>query len=308
MVRKGNAFYARKIEKGKQHWFALGSDYEVACKRLREFRAHGLPLVGRCTVITAARRWLASYIATARTETGQKLAAVRVEKYLARYFAYKQLTRVTSSDVRSYRLWLEGEGVSRMTVAHVLSDLRCFLRWCEDDGLLERSPFPRRIMPRIQERPPDRLTDEEVDGLLAIPEPWAFVIRFGLETGLRWGEMVRARSTDVQDCVLIVHQTKSGKLRRVPIDPELVRGRVGLLMPVKDPTLFSRRVRRLTGLTRFHPHMLRHTFACRWLERGGSLAALQQILGHASIVTTQRYARLSDAAVQAEAVRLRQHA
>jgi site-specific recombinase XerC len=49
---------------------------------------------------------------------------------------------------------------------------------------------------------------------------------------------------------------------------------------------------------------MRHTFACQWLERSGGLAALQQILGHASIVTTQRYARLSDEVVMREVERL----
>lgn len=112
------------------------------------------------------------------------------------------------------------------------------------------------------------------------------MIRFGLATGLSWGEMARARASDVVDGMLVVSQTKSRRLRRVPVDPALVRGRVGLLLPSKDPTLFSRRARRLSGVARFHPHQLRHTFACRWLEQGGSLAALQQILGHASIVTT----------------------
>jgi len=49
---------------------------------------------------------------------------------------------------------------------------------------------------------------------------------------------------------------------------------------------------------------MRHTFACQRSERGGSLAALQQVLGHASITTTQRYAKLSDEAVMREARRL----
>ena len=49
---------------------------------------------------------------------------------------------------------------------------------------------------------------------------------------------------------------------------------------------------------------MRHTFACRWLEAGGSLAALQELLGHSSIVTTQRYGRLGEAHVVAEMARL----
>lgn len=49
---------------------------------------------------------------------------------------------------------------------------------------------------------------------------------------------------------------------------------------------------------------IRHTFACQWLARDGSLAALQQVLCHASIVTAQRYARLTDEAVMREAARM----
>ena len=63
-------------------------------------------------------------------------------------------------------------------------------------------------------------------------------------------------------------------------------------------------MRRLTGIDGFHVDQMRHTFARQWLERGGSLAALQQVLGHASITTTQRYARLSGEAVMREAARI----
>lgn len=145
---------------------------------------------------------------------------------------------------------------------------------------------------------------------MELPEPMKWVIRFGLATGLRWGEMCRAQASDLRGRWLVVEHTKSAKVRRVPVtDADLLdglRGRVGLVIPYKVTSsgTLSRRVRRLSGINRFHLHQLRHTFACRWLERGGSLAALQQILGHASIETTQRYARLADDMIMAEAERL----
>jgi integrase len=168
---EGHAYYVRSIVGGKQRWFALGSDYEVVCQRLREFRLSELPLTSKDTVAEAAKRWLAQYIATTRAPQGQRLAAVRVAKYLAPLLGTEQLVRVTGAEIRAYRLHLEGQGITRTTEWHVLSDVRCLCRWAEDEGLVERSPFPRRVMPRLQERPPDRLTDEEVEKLLAIPEP-----------------------------------------------------------------------------------------------------------------------------------------
>ena len=107
--------------------------------------------------------------------------------------------------------------------------------------------------------------------------------------------------------VLLVHHAKSRKVRRIPLPPamfEEVRQRVGRLVPYSERGSFSRMVRRLSGIQRFHPHMLRHTFACEWVDRGGSLAALQQLLGHSSITVTLRYGRISDSMVRAEVMRL----
>jgi integrase len=106
--------------------------------------------------------------------------------------------------------------------------------------------------------------------------------------------------------LLIVHRTKSGKMRRVPLSPELLaelRLRLGRLLSIHDSSGFTRQVRNHSGVERFHPHQLRHTFACRWLEEGRNLEALQHVLGHATIVMTQRYGRLSDEYVRREAER-----
>ena len=257
----------------------------------------------------AARQWLKTYVPTTRGEKGQKLALQRITTYFDPYFGHLLLRRLTKDHLRAFRLQLEKRGLAPRSVQHILSDARCFLYWCEDTGLVDRSPFPRRIMPRIQEQPPDRLSDAEAEQLRELPEPHGFVSRLALATGLRWGELTRAQASDVERGFLVVHNTKSAKIRRVPLPPEVlaeVRQRVGRLVAYAQlsPGSFAKTIRSLTGIEKFHCHQMRHTFACQWLERGGSLAALQQILGHASIETTQRYARLTDEVVMREAKRL----
>jgi len=273
---------------------------------LRELKRERV-VVNTGNVSELAKLWLESYIATGRNVKGQSVARQRVDDYLKPFMGAHVANRIKRDDLRRYRLWLENKDISLQTVAHILGDARCFFRWAEDSGYIDRAPIPTRMLPRIQERPPDRLTDEEVDAMQHIPDPWGFAVRLGLETGLRWGEMQRAKASDVVEGVLTVSQTKSGRVRRVPLDAGLlseIRAHVGLLLPFRDPSVFARKVRRLSRVARFHPHQLRHTFACRWLESDGSLVALQELLGHASITTTQRYARLTDAAVKLEAERV----
>jgi integrase len=309
--RKGRpGYYFRSKSRGKITWIALGTDYDAALRKLRSLKADAGERKPRTevTVRDAAQRWLGSHVATARAPQSQQLARRRVEMYLEPRIGHLRLARLTREHVRAYRLQLERVGhLSPQSIAHILSDLRCMLIWCEDAGLIERAPVPRKLLPKIPERPPDRLTDEEVGRVLAIPEPYAFVARLGLGTGLRWGELVRAQASDVQAGCLVVHHTKSGKVRRVPLPAPLLgelRERIGRLLPFRNSTGFTRQVRRYSGVARFHPHQMRHTFACKWLEEGGSLAALQQILGHSSIVTTERYARISHDLVMREARRI----
>jgi integrase len=308
--RKGRpGWYTRVYRNGGDRWVSLGTDYGLAQHKLRELQS-GAAVMSRTTVLQAAERWLASYIETQRTETGRRTAAQRVRDFLDPFMGHMVLERVQGEDIRSYRLWLERKTrLSPTSIWHLLSDCRCLFRWCEDAGLLERSPFPRRVMPKLQERPPDRLSDEAADVLRALPEPHGFVCRLALGTGLRWAELCRAQASDVERGFLVVHHTKSRRVRRVPLSAELlaeVRNRVGRLVAFArlSPGSFAERVRRRTGIDDFHVHQMRHTFACQWLERGGSLPALQQILGHASIETTQRYARLTDEVVMREAVRI----
>lgn len=261
------------------------------------------------TVAEIAARWLAIYVPTTRTGKNVGMAAQRVSDYLEPFLGGQVLQEVGADDLRLYRVHLEGRGLAPRSVRHLLAEARCLLNWAVESGHLDRSPFPRRIMPRIQETPPDRLSPGEVERVLSIAEPHAFVVRLGLGTGLRWGELVRARAEDVDGAMLVVAQTKSSRLRRVPVAPDLLNEiltRGGRLVPFSEGGAgsFNKLVARRSGVDTFHVHQLRHTFACRWLEAGGSLPALQQILGHRSVVTTQHYARLTDESVRLEAARI----
>ena len=252
----------------------------------------------------AATQWLKLYVPSNRKAKDQRLAQQRVNDYLVLPLGHVLLHRLKADDLRSYRLKLEGSHLSVLSVRHILSDARCLLNWCEDAGLVDRSPTPRKLLPRVQERPPDRLNEEELAVVTALPDPYGFVCRFLLATGLRWGEATRALVSDVDQAgVLTISRTKSGRVRRVPLPPELqheLRGRVGRILPIRWPDRLADKAKD-AGVEGSHVHQLRHSFACRWLEDGGSLAALQEILGHSSIVTTQRYGRLGDAHVLDEA-------
>ena len=305
MFKRGSRFYYREMRHGQRVWRSLGAEYTEACRQLRSLKSGGVVSSG--TLREAVERWLEVYIPSVRTESGQFLARQRMRDHVLPYIGHTLLHKLTRDDLRAFRLKLERTDLSLTSVRHVLSDVRCMLNWCEDSGLIDHAPIPKRFLPKVQEEPPKRLTDAEVTAILSVPEPYAFIVRLGLGTGLRWGELTRLQSSDIQDGWIIVHQTKSGKIRRVPLSSELqeeLKFRAGRILPLMDPGGFARYVRKFSGIEHFHAHQLRHTFACRWLEAGGTLAALQELLGHSSIVTTQRYGRLGESHVRDEFQRI----
>jgi integrase len=318
LVRRGKTYVYRELIDGKSKRVTLDADNlgdaRTELKKIRSLKNKDALTV---SVRDAAEQWLSSYIENRRDERSARLASQRVHDYLVAHLGGRLVWKLNRAHLESYLTFLKDKkkGLSEQSIRHILADCRCFLLWCVDVQLIERSPFPRRFMPKVQERLPDRLSRDELLKVCSIPGDYGLACRFLAVTGLRWGEFIlaNARKSGPEDKVYVdgdqvrVSHTKSKRVRLVPLPSSILeelRGRIGRISPVLNSDRFAKRVRRDSGVERFHAHQLRHTFACRWLEEGGSLAALQQLLGHASIVTTQRYGRLGDDYLRSEFARI----
>jgi integrase len=315
MFKRGPAFYLRQRINGKDVWKSLGPDFAKALDRYDRILTgkEDLSDALQGTVAELAERWLTLALPTRRTETGVRDVATRTRAYLVPFLGGKRVSELMPGHVREYRLHLErqkskhtGRPFTPETVRHYLKDVQGFCSWLEEDGYVERSPFPKRVMPKIPDRGIERFTEAEVQRLVALPDPYGLTIRLALATGLRWGELAQVQASDVQsDGTLVVVQPKTGRIKRIPLPPDIlkeIRGRVGKLVPFVGASKgsFTRAVKRRTGIAGVGSRLLRHTAACRSLEGGVRLDVIQRVLGHQSIVTTQRYARLGDATVRDE--------
>jgi integrase/recombinase XerD len=216
------------------------------------------------------------------------------------------------------------------SVARALVAVRSFHRFCADEDLLDDDPTVDVHAPRVALGIPKALTEPEVEALLAAPadEPLGIRDRAILETlyaaGLRISECVGLdrRDLDLEDGLVRV-LGKGGKERVVPLgraarralDDYLVRSRPALAPTAAsarkagDALFLNARGGRLTrqgcwaivrgiaervGLAdRVSPHVLRHSCATHLVDHGADIRVVQELLGHASISTTQVYTKVS---------------
>lgn len=312
----GDTYYARAWvpdnrhkRGGRDRWYSLGKDFEGAKHKLLKLQLGGRPPDREGTAAEVAAAWLAIYVRAHRNPKGQVLADARVRDHLSPFLGSIRARAVTPDHLRRYRTYLDGKGLKDQTVGHILSDARCLFGWAEESGWIEKSPWPRRLMPKVAESPPRYLSADEQARVTAIPDPWGFACRIMLASGIRFSELCRLQASDLKGDVLTIHgPTKSRHLRRVALPGAMVeeiRSHVGRLVAFEpdDCPAFNRSVQRKSGVKDFGSHQCRHTYAA-WHAQHGSLEALRQLLGHRDLATTSRYARLGEDLVLAEARRV----
>lgn len=226
----------------------------------------------------------------------------------------------------AYLAHLQKLGRAPATVSRHMASLRSFYQFLSREGLIEVDPTGQLDSPKADKRLPRVLNVEEVERLLAAPEgltPMALRDRAMLEmlyaTGVRVSELVSLNVTDVNlNMGYVKCYGKGSKERIVPLGSAaleaahayLTRGRAGLLKNGDPGALFVnhqgkrlsrqgfwkilKKYARTAGIQKaITPHTLRHSFATHLLENGADLRAVQEMLGHADISTTQIYTHVT---------------
>ena len=241
--------------------------------------------------------------------------------------------QVVPSTVAAYILQLHDKGYSDTTRARKVASARSFFSFLVEEGIVAKDPTESLSSSRVGRSLPETLTVDEVERLILAPSgdtPEAARNRAMLEllyaTGIRVSELVALdlRDMDLEEGFVRCFG-KGSKERMIPIHQQaaeavrayLARGRPELAKRRLDEAVFlNRRGERLTrqgfwlilqqlssqaGIQRkISPHTLRHSFATHLLRGGAPLRHVQELLGHASITTTQVYTHLTSEHVRAE--------
>jgi integrase/recombinase XerD len=228
-----------------------------------------------------------------------------------------------TTHLRAFVYTLKDLGLAPTTIRRQISALRTYFRFLASEGHVARDPSARLDTPKTWRTLPAVLTVAEVERLLATPDATAerlalrdrALLEFAYATGVRVSELVTLRQQDVLFAEGVARvRGKGNKERLVPVGrralgavalygretrPRLDRGKGdGVLFLNARGTPLSRvgawgiikaMARRAGIAKRVTPHTLRHTFATHLLEGGADLRAVQEMLGHADLSTTQLY-------------------
>jgi integrase/recombinase XerC len=239
-------------------------------------------------------------------------------------FLEKELGRAPRPDeidhllVRAFLAHLYQRGLSKTSTARKLASLRTFFRYLCREGVLARNPARALLSPKLDRRIPAHLGEKEIDAILDRPVEsdadrrdrailellYGAGIRCGELVGLDLGEvdlesrMVRVRGKGDKERIVPFGRRAADALREYLSARDRARPRCSALFLNARGTrltdrsvrrLLAARIRKLALASRVSPHTLRHSFATHLLERGADLRAIQELLGHSSLSTTQRY-------------------
>lgn len=237
--------------------------------------------------------------------------------------------QVRPVQVRSF-LVEQGRRISRRTVHNHVSGLRAFYRYLRVQGIVDSNPFTGITLPKLDKPLPKFLSEAQMLQLLNAPvQLWkdgqigefqafrdSLILELLYGGGLRVSELCGLRHGDIDSGLGVARILGKGRKERLcPLGPVALQclktfvERFGLAADFKDSVICHRngkamQVREIQKLLKVHlsaaglpldmtPHKLRHSFATHMLDRGADLRAVQELLGHANLSTTQVYTHVS---------------
>jgi len=307
--------------------------YELA---LRQKLALGMPVdVKRLqpnepTFEEFAAKWLEDYVRPNNKYSEQLAKRYVLSSSLIPFFGSKQIKQIKAHDIERYKAQQLDQGFTNKTIMNRLTVLnKCLTtayEWLEIEGSPPRIKWPKWQAPDI-----DYLSPEECEVLLShatgvIREMVLMALRTGMRQaelrGLQWSSVDwLTRSVAVRhsrdDYRKLLVSPKNNRTRHIPLDNDTCamlhrrKKDSGYVFLPDDGRPFTndrlsaamRRLRRKAGMRKIGWHTLRHTFASHLAMRGVPLPAIKELLGHASITTTMRYAHVAPSALR-EAIEL----
>ena len=244
---------------------------------------------------------------------------------LCRFFSWareKPPDQVAAEDLREHLVWLRREGISARSMTRAMSAIRGYFRFLLEEEIINHDPTALLDRPKLQKSLPGVLSRQEIERLLSAPDLENVeglrdraMLELLYAAGLRVSELVGLSLNDIDlEAGVVRAFGKGSKERLVPIGEEAVRWARQYLLTVRpawakgrttNALFLSRRGKGLTRQAVWHrikhyclaagikgkisPHTFRHSFATHLLEGGADLRAVQAMLGHADISTTQIY-------------------